>query len=125
MILGVRKEENECVKEREKDHQSTEHKAKSTLFPGTGEGSRSHYNHDKFSANYKSQARIHPLLWLLSCGQYGQSLSVMCRPMNLVPLWGEKQNQSNPSNQQSARDPSARASYVPLQKVLRLVKSGC
>lgn len=64
--------------------------------------SRSPYNHSKVGANYKSQALIHPLLWLLSSGQYGQSLSVTCRPMNLVPLWGKKQNQSNPSNQQSA-----------------------
>lgn len=107
---------------------------KKSTFLGTREGSRSHYNHVKFSTNYKSQALIQPLLWLLSSGQYGQSLSVMCRPMNLVPLWGEKENQSNPSNQQSAWDPSARASHVPLQpekkgkkkkkKGTRLVKSG-
>lgn len=66
------------------------------------------YNHDVFSANYKSQTLIHLLLWLLSSGQYGQSLSVTCRPTNLVPLWGVKQHQSNPSNQQSAWDPSAK-----------------
>ncbi len=52
---------------------------------------------------------------LLSSGQYGQSLSVMCRPMNLVPLWRAKHNQSKPSNQQSAWDPSARALHAPLQ----------
>lgn len=73
------------------------------------------YNHDMFSTNYKSQTLIHLLLWLLSSGQYGQSLSVTCRPTNLVPLWGVKQHQSNPSNQQSAWDPSARASHVPLE----------
>lgn len=62
---------------------------------------QSHYIHSGFTSNYKSQALIHLLLWLLSSGQYGQSIFVTCHPRNLVPLWGEKQNQSNLRNQQS------------------------
>lgn len=43
-------------------------KKKSQMYClGTREESRSHYNHSKFSANYKSQALIHPVtvLWTI------------------------------------------------------------
>lgn len=113
---------------RGKKNISNKNMKKNTYSLGTREGCRSHYNHGKFSANYKSQALIHPLLWLLSSGQYGQSLSVMCRPMNLVPLWGEKQNQSIPvtSNQPGTLQPGDPMCphFQKKKKATRLVKSG-